>query len=417
MNQLATIVKRYSYIATAAILSLGMLMPIILGSSADAEQLEARSVTLSSSAAGNTSEGVGVTYEFTFTAAQTVDVQGIVIDFCEDDGSTSGGPISGTLCVLPSGMTRGSAISSLTIAGAASDSANWTVASHGATGLRLNRTAAAATVAADDILVVTITGFTNPTLTQPDNVAYARIYTYETTAGATGYTTANPAAVAEPIDNGSVAFAIVPQVSVSAIVRETLTFCVGGGQTAAATVSSIWTGCTGNADGGNDGLSTITAPSVSLGAQVGGINVLDNQAVYTGDIFYQLTTNAATGADIRIKGASTSLQSGSNSIPSIGGITEMPAGTAAFGMNVFAPGTATSGSNLSVDAAYPSDTSSPYQFALESDTTTTYGDRFAYVAAPTRDANGRLMFGATASADTQAGVYSAQFSLIATPKY
>lgn len=415
MNQLATIVKRYSYVATAAVLSLGMLMPLILSGNAGAAQLEARSVTLSSSAPGNTPAGAGVTYEFTFTAVQDTDIQGLVIDFCEDDGATSGGPISGTLCVLPSGMTRGSAISSLTINGAATDAANWNIAPLGASGLVLDRDTAAATVNADDVFVVTITGFTNPTLVQPDNVAYARIYTYGTAAGAAGYTTANPAIVAEPVDTGSVAFAIVPQVNVSAIVRETLTFCVGGGQTLTPTASSIGAGCGPNAAG--NGTGAITAPSISLGAPVGGINVLDNQDVYTGNIFYQLTTNAATGADIRIKGASTSLQSGGNSIPSIGGITEMPAGTAAFGMNVFAPGTATSGTNLSVDPAYPNDTSDPYQFALESDTTSTYGDRFAFVATPTRDANGRLMFGATASADTQAGIYSAQFSLIATPKY
>lgn len=413
MNKLATIVKRYSYVATAAVLSLGMLMPVILGGSADAAELSSRSVKLETATAGAT----GVSYEFTFTASSATDIQGVIIDFCADDGSTSGGPIPGTNCVIPTSMIRGSSITTLTIDGT-DDASGWTVATEGTTALRLNRTAAAYGVDASDVFVVTIDGFTNPTLTQPNNSAYARLFTYDSTADADGYTSANPAVVGEPVDNGSVAFAIVPEINVSAIVRETLTFCVGGGQTALSTASSIYNNCTGNADGGNDGVgSTITAPSISLGATVGGIKVLDNQAVYTGDIFYQLTTNAATGADLRIKGASADLVSGSNTIPAFGANLVMPAGTAAFGMNVNTPGTPSSGATATVDAAYP-DGTAPTQYAfIKAAIESTYGDAFATVGGPTRNANGRLTFGATASADTQAGIYAGKYSLIATPKY
>lgn len=414
MNKLATIVKRYSYVATAAVLSLGMLMPLILGNSAAAAELSARSVQLETATAGATS----VEYTFTFTASSDTDIQGIVIDFCADDGSTSGGPIPGTNCVIPTSMIRGTTITALTIGGGADDASAWTIGAQGTTGVRLNRTAAASTVDASDEFVVTLDGFTNPNITQPNNTAYARLFTYATTAGATGYTSTNPSAVAAPVDNGSVAFAIVPEINVSAIVRETLTFCVGGGQTASSTTSSIYDNCTGNADGGNDGVgSSITAPSISLGAAVGTIKVLDNQAVYTGDIFYQLTTNAATGAVLNIKGASADLLSGSNTIPAFGANAIMPAGTAAFGMNVNTPGTPSSGATATVDPDYPTSTAATQYAFIKAAIESTYGDTFATVGGPTRNANGRLTFGATASADTQAGIYSGKYSLIATPKY
>jgi hypothetical protein len=414
MIQLANIVKRYSYVATAAVLALGMLMPVILSGSAGAAELSSRSVQLETATAGAPS----IEYTFTFTASSDTAIQGIVIDFCADDGSTSGGPIPGANCVIPASMLRGTTITSLTIGAGAEDASAWTAGAQGGTAIRLNRTAAAATVAENDEFVVTIDGFTNPNLSQPNNTAYARIFTYDTTDNATAYTSTNPAVEAAPIDNGSVAFAIVPEINVSAIVRETLTFCVGGGQTALSTASSIYDNCSGNADGGNDGIgSSITSPSISLGATVGGIKVLDNQLVYTGDIFYQLTTNAATGAVLNIKGASADLVSGGNTIPAFGTNAVMPAGTAAFGMNVNTPGTPSSGATATVDGDYPTSTASTQYAFIKAAIESTYGDTFATVGGPTRNANGRLVFGATASADTQAGIYSGKYSLIATPKY
>ena len=52
MNRLAVIAKRYSYAATAALLTAAMLLPAFIMGSAGAEQLENRSVEVSSSKVG-----------------------------------------------------------------------------------------------------------------------------------------------------------------------------------------------------------------------------------------------------------------------------------------------------------------------------------------------------------------------------
>lgn len=412
MNKLATIVKRYSYVATAAVLSLGMLMPLILSGSAGAAQLEARSVTLSNAAPGATA----VTYKFQFTVATTGTVSGVILNFCND----TSGPIAGTACTSPS-MTLGTTITSfLGGAGGVTDiSAGWTAATlsaGGSSSLNLEDSSAASW-ADGDVITIEVSGFTNPSPT--DNVAnttYTRMFTYAAADASDGYTPATPGATA---DDGAAAFSIVPLVNVSATVRETLTFCVGGGQTSTPTASSIYNGCTGNADGGNDGTgSTITAPSIKLGNTTSGVTVLDETAVYTGDIFYQLTTNAATGVTVSMKGASQHLLSGlTNQIPSVGDTAgAITPGTAAFGVNVATPGDASTGTDLAKVAPFEDGTAAS-SYVMPTTVTSTYGAPFASTLTPVRNANGKLTFAATASPDTKAGVYSAQYSLIATPKY
>ena len=409
MIQLANIVKRYSYVATAAVLSLGMLMPVILSGSADAAQLTNRSVMPSTATAG----APNVTYQATFSVADDLAIQGIVLDFCND----TSGPIADLTCTQPTGLIRGTTVESVSVAGVV-DTVEWTAANVAGsnTAIALTRSSPTTPLAIDDVVVVELSGFTNPTpaAENTSNTVYARMFTFTTSAGATGYESENSDAGGVSVDAGSAAFAIVPTVNVSAVVRETLTFCVGGGQTSTPAASSIGDACGPNAAG--NGTGAITAPSIQLGAeQSGGIRVLDEQDVYTGNIFYQLTTNAANGARISIKGLSPDLTSGSNTIPSIGDTAIlMAAGEAAFGLRVATPGAAATGDSLTVEPPF-STTADTY--AMPATVAGAYGIPFAATDAPARNANGVLEFGATASPDTQAGVYSAQYTLIATPTY
>lgn len=400
MNQLATIVKRYSYVATAAVLSLGMLMPIILGNNAGAEQLTSRSVSISTAEPGAT----GVEYTVTFTVAETGTVEGIVLDFCSDS------PIPGTTCTLPTTMGLGSAtVSSVTVGGSAN--AGWTVANTlNGTALELNDASATSWTAAQQVVIV-LAGLVNPTpaTSNTNNTTYVRAFTYVDNATSTAYTSAAPGTY---VDYGSMAFSIVPQVDVSAIVRETLTFCVGGGQTSTPTSSSIGDACTGNANGSGGG--GISLPSITIGEVEGTLKVLSPSAVSTASIFYQLTTNAAAGAVVKIAGVSSDLTSGSNIIPGRTSKGAIVAGTAAFGMYVPVPGTADSGANLTVDSVFGTTAS---DYIMPAAVEAVYGSTFASAASATRNADGQITFGATASADTSAGIYNAKYSLIATPTY
>jgi len=90
------------------------------------------------------------------------------------------------------------------------------------------------------------------------------------------------------------------------------------------------------------------------------------------------------------------------------------AGTAGFGMYVPVPGTADSGANLTVDSAFGTTAS---DYIMPTTVENEYGATFASASGATRNADGQITFGATASADTAAGIYNAKYSLIATPTY
>lgn len=393
MNKLAIIAKRYSYVVTAALLTLAMVAPVLLSGSAGAEQLTARSVQPSSSV-----PGAAATYEFAFTASTeqaAAAIGGIVIDFCTD-------PIPGTDCTS-AGVTFGT----LAVESVTGHSSTWTVSSSGSI-VRLATTTPAAPTGA---MTFEISGFTNPSGSQPLTV-YPRIFTYAASTGSVGYVDTNPATVAEPVDNGSVAFALVPEIDVTAIVRETLTFCVGGGQTANAAASSIADSCTGNSTGAG---GVINAPAVKLGQEIDGVFVIDETQVWTGNVYYQLTTNAANGSSLKLAGTSTDLESGSNTIPGLAAAGPIAAQTAGFGVKVAQAGTADEGGPLTVTGAnFPGPGT---DYAMPTGVTGDYGLEFAAAAGAVRNADGTLTFGAQSAPNTPAGIYNAQYSIIATPSY
>jgi len=371
MNRLAVIAKRYSYAATAALLTAAMLLPAFIMGSAGAEQLENRSVEVSSSKVGE----AAVTYHITFTPTAT-EIGGVVVDFCT-------GPIPGTTCTS-AGVVVGS-----TVADTDGLSETWTAAASG-TKLTLSTTTPETPAGA---ITFSVSGFTNPGTAQ---TVYPRIFTYATAGAAAGYTSGT--VTGTYIDNGSAAFAVVQEIDVTAIVRETLTFCVSG--TAVATAASC---------------ASATTPSVDLGDEQDNVHVIDALDVHTASIYYHLSTNAANGTKINLKGTNLNLVSGSASINSASTPTEIAAGTAAFGVRVDTPAVPEEGAALTRGADVAGAVADEY--SVPSAVTGAYGAPLLQAAGPVLNAAGDITFGATASPNTPAGIYTAKYSLIATPSY
>ncbi len=382
--------KRNAY-GFAALLFLGAAMaPAILAPRfASAAQITTRNIEMSSSQKSATS----VSYKVNFTIPSSYNIRGVVIDFSPSS------PIPGQANPsLPTTMALGNSVTAISgLTGVAGD---WTVATTDTTAIRVTN-AAGGSVAAGPVSL-TISGFTNPNLAEPNNTFYARIFTYTTDTAAAGYTSSNPSAVGAPTDNGGVALAVTDSINVSATVQESLKFCVS------KTAPHF------NCGGG------ISTPSVVLGT--GSPVVLDEANIYTGDAWFQLSTNAGNGAKINARGANGTLTSGSNTIAAKGAMSLMTAGTEAFGFKVadgidptLGTSSPTSGS-LVADPYYA--TATPNWYALDASAiSSAFGDTVASTAGPIQNKNSQLTFAATASAVTKPGVYTGVYSLIAVPSY
>lgn len=387
MNSLRISVRRAGSVFAAAALLLGTALPGI----ASAAQVTERSIALSTSAA----DADNVTYQVNFTATQTAGA--VVIDFCSDS------PLLATTCTPPvgfdvSGATAGggftkvgadTSTSKITVTGSVAASAN----------------------------TITLTGVNNPT--SAGNL-YARIVTYVDGAAAHNYTSANPGT---HYDDGGVAMYITPAINVSAAVLESMIFCVTG--TAAP--------------GENCNLAGTTAPTLKLGENTGGVIALDAQHLSTGDLYTQLSTNAAGGAIVSLKSDTTScggLMRDGETDPTKGcgilpaGGSTFAAGTAKFGVKTataVGAGTNFNGTLRPYDQAGGSagtpvynNTGYALRYASNNATgvTSTYGDPFLDTAdAPVNNMGMTLTFGASAANNTPAGNYKAELSLIATGKF
>lgn len=387
MNSLRISVRRAGSVFAAAALLLGTALPGI----ASAAQLTERSIALSS----GSSSATNVSYEVNFTATTAAASGALVIDFCNDS------PLLGTTCTPPTGFS----LTGATAAGYTKE------ASSTASKIVLSGAIAAGTN------TITLTGVNNPTAA---GKLFARIVTYAATAGANAYTDTLPGT---HLDDGGVAMYINPAINVSAAVLESMIFCVTG--TAAP--------------GENCDLTGTTTPTLKLGENTGGVIALDAQHLSTGDLYTQLSTNAAGGAIVSLKSNTTScggLMRDGEADPAKGcGI--LPAGnsTFTFGTAKFGVKTATAagaGSNFNGtlrpydqaggSAGTPVYNNSGYALRYASDNltgvTSTYGDPFLDTAdAPVNNMGMTLTFGASAANNTPAGNYKAELSLIATGKF
>ena len=374
--------QQFKRIVVTAMLSIAAIVPSLAPALVSADQVTTRSIALSSSS----KDATNVTYQVNFTAIQTA--AAFVVDFCNDS------PIIGQTCTAPSGFNASSAAS--TSSGVTSVT--------GSTSKFIVEKA----IAADDDVSVEVTGITNPD-TSADPL-YARIVTFSTTGGAGTYASTTPGTYQ---DQGSVAISITDSVGVSAAVLETMTFCVSG---ASGGTNPITSGCTG----------TLVAPTLTLGETVGTVKALTSSAVSTGDIYTQISTNAAGGAVVSLKsgvpcggmkrvGAAVcdiapALQTGvATNEAKFGVIANADSATdttlGANGTFQVVPGSGYNGSTYALN----------YVSGDATGVTSVYGDPILNTdGTQPSNRNMKLTFGASITNNTPAGLYSADLSLVAT---
>lgn len=373
-----------------------LLLAAVLPSVALAAQITQRSLELSSSSKGAT----GVSYVLTFTPA--TNASAFVVDFCDNT------PLIGEACNAPADFDVSSATVNTTNGG--------------------NFTKSALTAAKNNALVLTgsLTAGTEASLqldgvTNPSGAGqlYARIVSYSgadaatATSNAKAYTSTAIGATA--VDQGSVAASITDSVGVSGAVLESLSFCVSGAAVKA-----------------NCDVSGNPAPTLRLGKDLGnGVIALDPSEVSQGSIYTQLSTNAVSGAVVRLKSSAANcgglLRAGDLTACDITPAqnTNITPGQAKFGVKT-STSTYTSGVTNPNGTLEPVSTS-PYNdttFALnyasdqQTGVTSPFGDPFLDTAGhPANNVNMALTFGASVGNDTPAGNYSTDISLVATGKF
>ncbi|MGB4957442.1 MAG: hypothetical protein WBO49_03260 [Candidatus Saccharimonas sp.] len=309
-----------------AVLAVTLVLAAVAPAFASAAQLTERSAELSSSS----KDATGVSYAFTFTADNT-SAGALVVDFCSDS------PLVGETCAVPTGFNV-STSGNVTGAGA-SKLGTWTA-----------NKAMVTLAVASGTNTFTITGVHNPSSA---GTIYARIVTYNNGTNAQAYVSNNLGSGV--VDQGSVALAITDSIGVSGAVLETMTFC-------AASVA-ITANCA-NASG--------NLPNLTLGE--GTPKALTSASLSTGDVYTQLSTNAASGAVVRIKSGNANC-SGlalngdcTNQIAAAGTTGTFTAGTAKFGVYVNPTIGSTTGTGT---------------IALTSGDATVTGTSTAWVATPT----------------------------------
>lgn len=387
MTSLKTANRRVGSLFAVAALVLATFAPGLVPASASAAQLEQRSVQLSNSSAGM--ENVNYTVQFDTENAGTTGA--VVLQFCDDT------PLIGVACSAPTGFS---------VTGATAD----------------GFTPSALTVAADNARVYAGTFAATTTIelegvNNPDaaGALYVRIVTYDTALNAQAYTATNLGANA--IDQGSAAVSITDTVGVSGAVLEAMTFCVAGN-----VIDDI------NCERVDE--APLTPPTIQLGEA--GTDALSASAISEGSIYSQISTNAAGGAVVSLKSGNdcAGLMRSGATVCEIAANTTDQEGTSNKG---FDAGSALFGITVSTGANEPAGASGTFQsaafyssslFLLDyasggaSGVTSPFGGEVLNTnSAPANSKNAQITFGASISNDTPAGLYSNDFSLIATGKF
>lgn len=363
------------------------VMPALVPAIVNAATVTERSIQLSSTSKA----APGVTYKVSFKpVAPSADA--FVIDFCSDT------PIVGQPCTAPTDMS---------VAAASSATSGFTDVAPvtNGTGHQTLRVVAASSMTAGNAVTVDIAGITNPSVAGP---IYARILTYSSETDAEGYESEDPDNVGDHLDEGGVAMAITDTVGVSGAVLESMVFCA-----ASVTITE------------NCGDADQHLPTLKLGETVGGTVALVPGTTSTGDIFTQISTNAASGATVWLKssvacgGLKRIEATGCDILPSTDGIS---ASDAEVGVKTAASATDTGLNATGTYQAINGYNSSTYLLNWVSGNATgvssTYGDQILDTDdAPANNKNMKLTFGAQVNNNTPAGLYSADMSLIATGKF
>lgn len=435
--------KKFAIYVQAAVLVAAGLTPVLFTGTASAEQLTTRSVAISTSVA----EASGVDYAFTFNIPTTTMVQGIVFEFCETPLGT---------CELPDSMSvnrsvvgvgdqtftgvnfaeyGGADLGDCSDADAGAASTQYCVSRTDTDGEDPNNPKA-----------ITLTGIVNPTIDNLENNTplYVRIALYSDTS------------FASKVHEGTVAASINRQLTVNGRVQERLQFCV-------AALDD---------DGANDtNLPDNMAACTAITDTVVDIGIIDNTTIARspadnndtkqGNDRYgiaMVNTNAFNGIAVsyfaepddsgtnqlrafRVPGASCSVTASDlldQCFVSADSGVEMAAGTEGFGMNIpciiadnGSPpgGVQTTTMNLVAAADYDNEgTTAPNADCENEDTdyhfewndTSSAVEIASSASSPAKVVDNeiiKLAFGATASATTPTGSYTAISTYIATATF
>lgn len=383
--------RRLAFGVAALAVGTAAALPAFMGT-ASAAQVTSRAIKMSSSS--NTA--TNVSYEITFNVATAGAVQAVIVDFC------SNSPLPGTACTAPTGFTVGAGTTTGSVAGM---TGTWSGASaNSGRTLNLSLGTPGGTAANGAAASFTLTTATNPT--SAPGTFYARIFTFSSTANATTWLgTADGSATATVVDSGGVALSTAQQISVTAKVQETLTFCVY--TTSCGTGSSV-------ALGDTNGVLSTAGPFVDITTN------------------YDIATNANSGAVVRFKAGLPT--SGANTLASINAATPGTAATSSAGTTQFGLCSyVASGSGLTISAPYADancDTQTSQTagtgstggagtalFAFDTaDAASTYGDDLATKAAG-NSSTGEIAFVGNVSTTQPAGIYTNTFTFIATGTY
>ena len=351
--------QRLSYFAAAALLLLTLVFTLLSPTPASAAgQLTSRKLELSTSA-GNTA----ATWTFTFSTTETTALNGITFQVC----TTASGA-----CTIPTSWTNaGSAFSSLTYN--SSSQSGWTL-DNAAGFLRIKNNSSSTSVA--NPVVATFTTVTNPNTT--NETFFARILTYS----GDDFTT--------QVDNGVVAASTAQQITVTASVDESLTFCTG---TSGITNSS----CTG-ATGGTAALGTLSASATnSVVSQIG------------------VGTNATSGYSVTVNGTTLTCSScaGSPTISALATQTASTIGTEQFGINLRDNATP----NVGTDPDGAGDATPTANYNTVDQFRYVTGDSIASDAEPDSFRRFHVAYIANISTGTEAGNYSTVLTYICTATF
>lgn len=374
-----------------SVMALSLLLLGIASSSmavvVNADEVTNRSITLSDSTAGASN----VSYNITFTVG-SAGAGAYVLDFCDNS------PIAGDTCTAPSGFDASGASVTLPSSGASVAELN----SSPSTLLVTQTVASSATVNLE------LAGIHNPsyvTDTGAGDGFYMRVITYASASDAsTNYTTATD--LTDAVDTGGFAMSTTSAIGVSGTVNEYMTFCVAN--------QTISQDC-------GDANDTGHFPNVTLGTD----GVIDPSTIATGNIYTQISTNAASGAVIDLKSDATSC--GGLRLGGTGACNIAPApssgfsaGTADFGVELNTPFGTTGDANDTgtLDPVGDYSTSNYYMNYVTGNATgvtSPYGDPILNTnSLPVNNENEELTFGASANPNTPAGNYSATLDMIAT---
>ncbi len=264
----------------------GLLLGLLPVTPASAQQITARSLTLSTSQ-GNTP----ATWSFSYTVPQTTILKSIRFQVCTTAALS---------CTTPTGwVNTGSSLSSTSGIGP-----GWAI-DLATNADSIGITNSGNTTNSSGATTVVFNNVTNPNTT--NTTFYVRI----TTWSGSGYTGA--------VDNGTVTASTATQIQLTGIMPESLVFCTG--------TSITGTDC-----------STVSGSLVDFG-------LFSTIATATGTSIMSASTNATSGYAITVNGAT--LTSGSNTITAMNSSTTSNIGTGQYGLNLKANTSPLIGSEVS----------------------------------------------------------------------